>query len=194
MNARSSIREQIQRVREEAIVAAVNRLLATKGYDAMTVDEVAAEAGMSPGNLYRYFPSKDAIVAGLFSRLKAKYAKDGGAFPDPIVNLRWPYKDPNEGTAEEIAREINGFAIEEVKDATGKVLVEPGKTIPSFATIAAAGESQTIACGNWLYAGYFQGIDAGTRRLLEWEPKVGLEEGLKLTLDYFRKKVTAQGT
>mgnify|MGYP002131280141 CR=1 FL=1 len=47
MTSRSSIKQQIQRVREQAIVVAVNRLLATKGYDAMTVDEVAAEAGMA---------------------------------------------------------------------------------------------------------------------------------------------------
>ena len=40
MNARSTIKDQIQRVREEAVVAAVNRLLATKGYDAMTVDDL----------------------------------------------------------------------------------------------------------------------------------------------------------
>jgi AcrR family transcriptional regulator len=52
MTSRSSIKEQIQRVREQAIVAAVNRLLATKGYDAMTVDEVAAEAGMATASLY----------------------------------------------------------------------------------------------------------------------------------------------
>ncbi|MEG2632381.1 MAG: TetR family transcriptional regulator, partial [Comamonas sp.] len=47
METRSSIKEQIQRLRQEAIVTAVNRLLASKGYDAMTVDEVAAEAGMA---------------------------------------------------------------------------------------------------------------------------------------------------
>ena len=47
--ARLSYKEQIQRVREDAIVEAVNRLLATKGYDAMTVDEVAAEAGNADG-------------------------------------------------------------------------------------------------------------------------------------------------
>ena len=32
------------------------------------MQDVAAEAGMSPGNLYRYFPSKDALVAGLCER------------------------------------------------------------------------------------------------------------------------------
>ena len=62
MNARSSIKEQIQRVREEAIVTAVNRLLATKGYDAMTVDEVAAEAGMAKASLYKLFTSKEELA------------------------------------------------------------------------------------------------------------------------------------
>jgi TetR/AcrR family transcriptional regulator of autoinduction and epiphytic fitness len=50
-------REQMLRVREDAIVAAVNRLLATKGYDLMTVDEVAAEAGMAKASVYKHFPS-----------------------------------------------------------------------------------------------------------------------------------------
>jgi TetR/AcrR family transcriptional regulator of autoinduction and epiphytic fitness len=63
MNARSSIKEQIQRVRVEAIVTAVNRLLATKGYDAMTVDQVAAEAGMAKASLYKLFTSKEELAA-----------------------------------------------------------------------------------------------------------------------------------
>src|SRR5256885_6357536 len=62
MTSRSSIKEQIQRVREQAIVAAVNRLLATKGYDAMTVDEVAAEAGMAKASLYKLFTSKEELA------------------------------------------------------------------------------------------------------------------------------------
>lgn len=62
MSARTSIRQQLQRVREEAIVSAVNRLLATKGYDAMTVDEVAAEAGMAKASLYKLFTSKEELA------------------------------------------------------------------------------------------------------------------------------------
>ncbi|WP_374431864.1 TetR/AcrR family transcriptional regulator [Ideonella dechloratans] len=75
MGARPSIREQMQRVREEAIVAAVNRLLATKGYDAMTVDEVAAEAGLAKASLYKLFPSKEdlagAAMVGVLDRALA---------------------------------------------------------------------------------------------------------------------------
>jgi AcrR family transcriptional regulator len=35
---------------------------------------------MSPGNLYRYFPSKDAIVAGLAERDRSRVAQDFDAF------------------------------------------------------------------------------------------------------------------
>ena len=62
MTSRTSIKEQIQRVREQAIVTAVNRLLATKGYDAMTVDEVAAEAGVAKASLYKLFTSKEELA------------------------------------------------------------------------------------------------------------------------------------
>ena len=34
------------------------------------------------------------IIGGLFTRLRAMYQKDGGAFPDPIVNLSWTYTRP----------------------------------------------------------------------------------------------------
>ena len=61
--ARLSYKEQIQRIREDAIVEAVNRLLATKGYDAMTVDEVAAEAGMAKASVYKHFASKEDLAA-----------------------------------------------------------------------------------------------------------------------------------
>jgi len=62
MGARPSIRDQLQRVRQDAIVGAVNRLLATKGYDAMTVDEVAAEAGLAKASLYKFFTSKEELA------------------------------------------------------------------------------------------------------------------------------------
>lgn len=61
--ARRSFREQMHVAREDAIVQAVNRLLAEKGFDAMTVDEVAAEVGIAKASLYRHFPSKEDLAA-----------------------------------------------------------------------------------------------------------------------------------
>jgi TetR/AcrR family transcriptional repressor of uid operon len=51
--------------RRAHILAAAERAFLREGFHASSMQDVAAEAGMSPGNLYRYFPSKEAIVAGL---------------------------------------------------------------------------------------------------------------------------------
>jgi AcrR family transcriptional regulator len=56
-------------VRENAIVEAVNRLLATKGYDLMTVDEVAAEAGLAKASLYKHFTSKEELAGAAMVRV-----------------------------------------------------------------------------------------------------------------------------
>lgn len=67
--ARRSFREQMQLAREDAIVQAVNRLLSERGFDAMTVDEVAAEAGIAKASLYRHFPSKELLAAAAMVRM-----------------------------------------------------------------------------------------------------------------------------
>ena len=58
-----SFRQQVLKAREDAIVVAVNRLLADKGFDAMTVDEVAAEVGIAKASLYKHFTSKEELAA-----------------------------------------------------------------------------------------------------------------------------------
>jgi TetR/AcrR family transcriptional regulator, regulator of autoinduction and epiphytic fitness len=67
--ARLSFREQVLRVREDAIIASVNRLLADKGFDLMTVDEVAADVGIAKASLYKHFASKEALAAAAMVRL-----------------------------------------------------------------------------------------------------------------------------
>lgn len=67
--SRPSFKEQVLRVREDAIIAAVNRLLADKGFDLMTVDEVAADVGIAKASLYKHFPSKEALAAAAMVRL-----------------------------------------------------------------------------------------------------------------------------
>ena len=53
----------------EAILGAAWELLSQRGLDAMTTNAVAARAGVSIGSVYRYYPSKEAIVAELARRL-----------------------------------------------------------------------------------------------------------------------------
>jgi TetR/AcrR family transcriptional repressor of uid operon len=58
------------------ILDAAERVFARAGFHAATMQDVAAEAGMSPGNLYRYFSSKDAIIAGMAERDRTLIAAD----------------------------------------------------------------------------------------------------------------------
>jgi AcrR family transcriptional regulator len=66
---RPSFKRQMLKVREDAIVQAVNRLLAEKGFDAMTVDEVAAKVGIAKASLYKHFASKEALAAAAMVRV-----------------------------------------------------------------------------------------------------------------------------
>ena len=58
-----SFKAQMLLAREDAIIQSVNRLLAEKGFDAMTVDQVAADVGIAKASLYKHFPSKEDLAA-----------------------------------------------------------------------------------------------------------------------------------
>jgi formate dehydrogenase major subunit len=93
-----------------------------------------------------------AIMSGLFMKLREMYAKDGGAFADPILNLYWPYRDPEEPSPEELAKEANGYALEDIvdpKDKT-KILVKAGQQLSTFAHMTDDGKT---ASGCWIFAG-----------------------------------------
>ena len=57
------------------------QLLASRGYEATTLRDVAAEAGVSVGLLYRYFPSKRAVVLALYDELSAEYSSRAARMP-----------------------------------------------------------------------------------------------------------------
>jgi AcrR family transcriptional regulator len=67
---------QIPPDRHARILDAAERCFARMGFHRSTMQDVAAECGMSPGNLYRYFPSKEAMVIGLAERDRAEIGAD----------------------------------------------------------------------------------------------------------------------
>lgn len=92
------------------------------------------------------------IMAGLFLKLREMYKKEGGAFPDAILNTTWPYKIADSPSAEELAREFSGKALADVtdpKDPT-KVLAKAGEQLAGFAQLRDDGST---ACGCWIFAG-----------------------------------------
>ena len=64
-----SYKEQTFKLREDAILDAAHRLLARKGFDLMTMDEVAAEVGIAKPSLYKHFVSKEQLVGAAMIRL-----------------------------------------------------------------------------------------------------------------------------
>lgn len=88
---RPSFREQQLVVRESAIIDATCTLLARKGYDLMTMDEVAADVGLAKASLYKHFDSKEALAAAAMIRLIDQTTAALEALPQtlsPIEKLR----------------------------------------------------------------------------------------------------------
>ena len=63
------------------LYAVAMRLIAQRGYEATTLRDIAKEAGVSVGLLYRYFPSKQAVVIALYDELSAEYARQAEEMP-----------------------------------------------------------------------------------------------------------------
>ncbi len=94
------------------------------------------------------------IMAGIFTRMRAMYAKDGGAFPDPILNLTWKYAQVESPSPEELAKEYSGSALKDLadpKDPT-KITRKAGEQLAGFAELRDDGSTQSgcwIFCGAW---------------------------------------------
>jgi AcrR family transcriptional regulator len=88
---KKSFKSQMLAARETAIIQSVNRLLAEKGFDAMTVDEVAAEVGIAKASLYKHFSSKEALacaaMVGAMRKAQA-FIQDLPAGQAPVQQLK----------------------------------------------------------------------------------------------------------
>ncbi|KDP87290.1 TetR/AcrR family transcriptional regulator [Cupriavidus basilensis] len=66
---RLSFKDQAFKLRENAILDAATRILGIKGFDLMTMDDVALEVGISKPSLYKHFKSKEDLVGEALIRL-----------------------------------------------------------------------------------------------------------------------------
>ena len=97
------------------------------------------------------------IINELFFKVKELYQKEGGAYPDPIVNLSWDYGETDASgkikhiDTHAVAKEINGYYLEDVYDTKvdpPKLIGKKGDLVASFAFLQADGSTSS---GNWLY-------------------------------------------
>ncbi|PKV44430.1 TetR family transcriptional regulator [Janthinobacterium sp. 61] len=66
---RLSFKNQAFKLRENAILDAATAVLSQKGYDLMTMDDVAGMVGISKPSLYKHFKSKEELVGEALIRL-----------------------------------------------------------------------------------------------------------------------------
>jgi formate dehydrogenase major subunit len=98
------------------------------------------------------------IMADLYSKVRELYQHEGGVFPDPILNLHWPYRKPSEPGPDELAKEMNGYAVRDISDPKdpSKIVAKAGQQLSSFAQMSDDGSTASgtwIFCGSWTEAG-----------------------------------------
>ncbi len=76
VSAKATKKEIVTAFRTREILAAARKLLEQRGPEAMTMDEIAADAGVAKGTLYLYFQSKDDLIQALITRVGENILQD----------------------------------------------------------------------------------------------------------------------
>jgi len=101
------------------------------------------------------------ILAQIFLRVQDLYKKEGGKFPDPVLNLSWAYANAAHPPLAQVAMEINGKALADLKDEKTGQVIKAGQQLPGFAWLKDDG---TTMCGNWIYSGMWTEAGAQIQR------------------------------
>lgn len=116
------------------------------------------------------------LMNELQHRVRQRYVREGGAFPDPILKLSWNYGykllDGRVGKMDihAVAKEINGYFLED-REIKGKQF-KKGDLVPSFAFLQADGSTLS---GNWLYCNSYNASGNNMARRSHKDPsQIGL--------------------
>jgi formate dehydrogenase major subunit len=103
------------------------------------------------------------IMYELFKKVRVLYEKEKGAFPDPVLNLKWDYETNGHFDVHKVAREINGYFVEDISEhPVDKKAYKKGPLVPSFVYLVDDGGT---SCGSWIYsASYTEAGNMAARR------------------------------
>src|SRR5499427_5960776 len=95
-----------------------------------------------------------AILALIFLAVRDLYRKEGGALPEQVLNVTWPYTNPVSPDLGEVLKEMNGKALADIPDPKDKtrVLKTAGQQLDGFGQLQDDGST---LCGNWLHSGVY---------------------------------------
>ena len=69
------LKPDVQRARREHILDAAEQCFARAGFHRTSIHDICKQAAVSPGALYVYFDSKEALIAGICERDRAEFAE-----------------------------------------------------------------------------------------------------------------------
>ena len=89
MRAGETTEKATKRTSREVILDAAEALVREQGVNRMTLDAVAARAGLSKGGLLYNFPSKDSLLRGMIERFAARFDEPGeGSLAGRMIDIR----------------------------------------------------------------------------------------------------------
>lgn len=90
------------------------------------------------------------ILSMLREEMHELYKKEGGQGIESFEAMTWNYAQPHSPSAVELAKELNGYALEDLYDPNGNLMYKKGQLLNGFAHLRDDG---TTTSGNWLYVG-----------------------------------------
>ena len=94
------------------------------------------------------------IISRVFLAVQNLYRKEGGALPEQVLSVIWPYTNPVNPDLGEVLKEMSGKALADLKDPKDptKVVKTAGQQVDGFGQLMDDGSTM---CGNWLHSGVY---------------------------------------
>ena len=90
------------------------------------------------------------ILSMIREEMHNLYKKEGGRGIESFEAMTWNYAQPHSPSSVELAKELNGYALEDLYDANNNLIYKKGQLLNGFAHLRDDG---TTTSGNWLYVG-----------------------------------------
>jgi AcrR family transcriptional regulator len=141
-------------VMRERILAAAVTIVATQGFAACTVREVAEAAGIKAPGLYSHFPSKEAILSEAVSRVLDDFMENAAAVPDSS-----PEQELKDTVRRHVLYQIDNQLLAQVTDVV--------LNTASAGRVVSAGDYERLLADQRAY------IDLVSRRVAAYAPDLG---------------------
>lgn len=137
----------------QLVVETALRLFRERGYDRTTMRAVAAEAGLSPGNAYYYFPSKQHLVQHFYADIQAEHRRRSTAALSAGTSLARRLGGVLHAGFDTMAP-YHDFAASFIK-----VAIDPGSPLSPFSAESADSRAQSIALFGEVLRGSTTSVD-----------------------------------